>query len=98
MTRLTAGMMKGTTRQALQQEPRPGTKIKAVYDLFINHPAIPIHINQINAIIGKRYSMVREILLEYGLDIRNYSHGYWWIVGKYNEDDTYTDYIADKMD
>jgi hypothetical protein len=40
------------------------------------------------------YYAVIEKLRQYGLDIRRYKVGFWWLVGRETEDGKYIDFIA----
>ena len=71
-------------RGMAQAEPQVGTAIRRIYDLFLSGPAIPISFRVIDRLgkFGRKWGGVRECLLGYGLDIRQYKHGYWWLVGR----------------
>ena len=93
--RISAGSLKG---YQLQSCPRKGTKIRSLYDLFLSNPLKPISCVEIYStgnIRHSRWYIMRGILQDYGLDIRSYTRGFYWLVGQYTENG-YVDFFTFK--
>lgn len=104
--RTSAGLMKGTTRQGLQNRPREGTKIGNVYDAFMTQPLTPLSVSLFGDNSGSDRMRAR-LVEDYGLDIRLYSRGglgtgkggnpLWWLVGYRDNNGSYVDFLAQHM-
>lgn len=78
-----------------QLAPRAGTKARTLYDAYMLRPATPINPKEIAGNNGVR---AQTALIDfYGLDIRSYGRGTYWLVGHYGADGTYTDFIAHRV-
>lgn len=96
--RITAGRARGR-HNALQDRPRDGTKLRTAYDLFLARPATPIATEDFR-IYGGNHGLNEDVigkLIDYGLDIRHHSHGYWWLVGQTDANGVYHDFIAQRV-
>lgn len=93
--RITGAMILGRQTRRLQEKPRDGTKIRAVYDLFVESPLTPVKSSVVIAILGKggHWGGALEILRQYGLDIRIHSRWHWWLVA-----DQDRDFFAERVD
>jgi hypothetical protein len=102
--RTSAAKIKGGRGKSspLQDKPKLGTKIRTLYDYFVNNPLVPISISKIYKILNtnntrkNRYPHWLEILLQYDLDIRLHSRksyeSFYWLVAIGDED-----LMADKV-
>lgn len=88
-----AAVFKGKTGGYRQDEPRHGTMIRNVYDLFVASPGIPVPIDNI---AGKsRRPLLNQLQDIYGLDIRlwRYSRPAMYVLaGRWNGND-YEDFL-----
>jgi hypothetical protein len=65
--------------------PSPGTKLRAVLDLFYP-PLTVVPLRAIREIAnGRRLPghYIADLKNFYGLDIRRHHYGHWWLVGEY---------------
>ena len=80
---------------ALQDVPKPGTRLRKLYDMFLDRPLTPIHIDVIYPYLSSQnmWGKTIEQLAGYELDIRRHSSKRWWLVA--TED---RDYLGEAVD
>jgi hypothetical protein len=69
----------GRYSKPFRDAPREGTKIRALYDLFVANPGKAVQIS----IGGANYTRLEYLRDSYGLDIRRLRKGYWVLVGEW---------------
>ena len=103
MRQESAASMKGT-RAHYQLAPREGTKLRALYDGFMEHKGLPFQRN----LCPKDHRRIADLKDFYGLDIRMLKSGSgnrWegssvpgtWVLAGEWFGKTYVDYIADRI-
>lgn len=70
--------------------PGEGTKLRAVYDLFMANKGLPVQYK------ANTNSNLFQLVNFYGLDIRRIRNGRWVLAGEWFGP-TYVDYIADRL-
>lgn len=69
--------------------PKEGTKIRELYDLFMNNKG-----KVLDVVLGSGNHHSKEYLMDfYGLDIRCLRYGKWCLVGEW-DGDKYIDYVT----
>lgn len=99
MRTTSAAWIKGKSRglQVLQKIPRPGTRLREIYDLFYDNRGIPVHFStshkdpKMNN--GTNLIQLRDL---YGMDIRRLKKNTYILAGEWF-DTEYKDYIAERM-
>src|SRR5690348_6959141 len=89
----TAASIKGIRRGPLQDKPRKGTKIRALYDRLQASKGLPITFSATRG----RYMMIDQLRDAYGLDLRNVGYGQWMLAGEWFGK-VYVDYVAERME
>lgn len=93
MRQMSASMIKRSARglyvEPLQNQPRDGTKLREVYDLFVRNPGTIFSFVD-SKTLQSNLGYLRDMYL---LDIRSAGHGNWCLVGRYT-DKGYEDYFA----
>ena len=85
----TAAQIKGSKR-VLQREPKQGTKIRVLYELFQMNKGVVLNMPLTN-IFPPRY--VYNLIDFYGMYIRRVGYGQWILVGEWFGA-KYVDYVA----
>lgn len=71
-------------------EPKPGTALRKVWDLFqASRGRVIIHVFSKHQSVQVSY--LRDV---YGLDLRSFGDHRWCLVGEWLEDGTYVDYLT----
>lgn len=86
----TVSEAKGSNHPPKQNVPKEGTKIRELYDLFMDNKGkiLDVTFNDSTERSRKAY-----LVDSYGLDIRCLQRGKWCLVGEWN-DDKYIDYVV----
>jgi hypothetical protein len=69
-------------------EPREGTKVRAVYDLFMTHKGTPVSYSR-----AHRPEIIDRLTDNWGLDIRRVGKGRYLLAGEWFGRE-YVDYVA----
>jgi len=88
----TPSQAKGRRTAPTQLRPREGTRIRGLYDMFMERRGLPIEWS-VNYLTARAIDDLRDY---YGLDIRNLGYGRWVLAGEWFGP-TYIDYIADRI-
>src|ERR1051325_3444783 len=91
----TAASAKGKSTNKKRSEPRTGTKIRELYDLFQSNRGVPIdYCTTDNR--GAVHTRMEVLMDSYGLDIRRIRNGKWVLAGEWFGK-AYIDYIQDRI-
>jgi len=91
MRQFSVAVMKGRHSPPHHLVPTEGTKIRAVFDLFMANKGIPVHYKAAKGEVQLYY--LRDF---YGLDIRRVGPQRFVLAGEWF-DTVYIDYIADRL-
>lgn len=84
-------MLKGKSRVAnADRRPRPGSKTRAIYDMFAAAPGAPVSLSY-------AYNQIRDLMDFYGMDIRRVGNGRYLLAGEW-DGLHYRDFVAERME
>jgi len=96
---LSAATLKGRRVKLRQDVPRPGTRVRAVYDLFKAARGQPLT-GSLMALSGTgrgaAYALIETLRNCYGLDIRRLHNRRWVLAGEW-DGRVYIDHIAARL-
>lgn len=91
---LSVHQMKKNKTVDLTSPPAMGSTRRLIYDLLKSSPGEPI---ELPLDLRNKYTVIQALREVYGLDVRSYNNGRYWLVGEWLADGTYIDYIVDKV-